>query len=129
MRRLLQLTHAQWIYRNLTVHFKYEGLTSAQHETIISWMEDLLDTDPEALLPEHRTLLEYDFGEMGEASPSERQCWIAEMEAATSAADHVHTGAEQSIRSRHTSDNSRSARAPLIMVVNNEGTVQRCRDE
>ena len=41
-------------------------------------MEDLLDIDPEALLPEHRALLKYDFEEMGEASPSERQFWIAE---------------------------------------------------
>jgi len=78
MRRLLQLIHVQWIYRNHTVHFKYEGLTSTQHDTIISQMEDLLDTDPEALLPEHRALLKYDFEEMGEASPSERQFWIAE---------------------------------------------------
>ena len=129
MSRLLQLTHAQWTYCNHTVHFKHEGLASTQHDTIISRMKDLWDTDPEALLPEHRALLEYDFEEMGEASPSEHQFWIAEMEAATSAADHVRTGAEQSIRSRHTNDNSRSIRSPLVVAVNDEGTVQWRRDE
>ena len=66
---------------------------------------------------------------MGEASPSERQFWIADMEAATSAADHVCTDTEQSICSRHTNDNSRSTRAPLIVAVNDEGTVQWRRDE
>ena len=51
------------------------------------------------------------------------------MDAATSAADHVRNGAEQSIRSRHTNDTSRSTRAPLIVAVNDEGTVQRRRDD
>ena len=87
-------------------------------------MEELLDTDPEDLLPEHRSLLTRDFEEMGEAPPSERQYWIAEMDAATSAADKVRDGAEQSIRSRHSSDSARSTRAPLIVAVNDDGEVQ-----
>ena len=69
---LLQLTHSQWIYHNQTVHFKYNGLTSAQHDKIIKRMEDLLDTDSDDLRPEHKSLLTYDFEEMGEAPLSEQ---------------------------------------------------------
>ena len=71
MSRLLELTHSQWIYCNHTIHFNYDGLTSNQHDTIISRMEELLDIYPEEIRPEHRELLTYDFKEMGEASPSE----------------------------------------------------------
>ena len=72
MSRLLQLTHSQWIYRNQTVHFKNNSLTFAQHDIIILRMEDLLDTDPDDLLLDHRLLLAYDFEEMGKPPPSER---------------------------------------------------------
>ena len=71
----------------------------------------------EYLPPQHMSLLAYDFEEMGEASPSERQYWIAEMEAATSAADHVHHGAEQLIHSRHGAQSSQFTRASLIVAV------------
>jgi len=36
MRRLLQMTHAQWVYRNATAHLEVkEGRTAAAHETIL----------------------------------------------------------------------------------------------
>ena len=92
-------------------------------------MEELLDTDPEDLLPEHRSLLTRNFKEMGEAPPSERQYWIAEMDAATSAADKVRNGVEQSIRSHHSSDSARSTQAPLIVTVNDNVEVQWRRDD
>jgi len=104
MSRLLQLTHSQWIYRNQTVRFMYNGLTSTQHDEIIKRMEELLDTDSDDLLLGHRLLLTYDFEEMGEAPPSERQYWIAEMDAATSVADKVCDGAEQLIHSRQSKE-------------------------
>ena len=61
---------------------------------------------------------------MGEAPPSERQYWIAEMDAATSAADKVREGAEQSMRSRYSSHSTRSTSAPLIVAVEDDGVVQ-----
>ena len=56
--------------------------------------------------------------------PSERQYWIAEMDAATSATDKVRDGVEQSIRSCHSSDSAQSTRAPLIVAGNDNGEVQ-----
>jgi hypothetical protein len=51
MQQLLQMTHAQWAYRNTTVPLEVkDGLTAAAHETILETMEGFLHTDPEQLL-------------------------------------------------------------------------------
>jgi hypothetical protein len=43
MRCLLKLTHCQWLYLNATVHMKFkDGLTIAQHNTILTQMEECL---------------------------------------------------------------------------------------
>ncbi len=62
MRRPLQTTHAQWIYRNSTNHLAIkEGQTTVAHVTILGIMEGFLHTDPEQLLEEHHDLLFLDF--------------------------------------------------------------------
>jgi len=58
IRRLLQMTHAQWVYRNATVHLEVkEGRTTAAHETILATMEGFLHNNLEQLLEEHCHLL------------------------------------------------------------------------
>jgi hypothetical protein len=62
MKRLLQITHAQWAYRNTTVHLELKkGQMAAAHKTILETMEGFLHTDPGQLLEEHRHLLFSDF--------------------------------------------------------------------
>ena len=51
-------------------------------------METLLWTDPEHLLSDDRHLLEEDFEALGQASALDQQLWVAEVEAAISAADY-----------------------------------------
>jgi hypothetical protein len=47
MQRLLQMTHAQWAFRNATVHLKVkDGRMATAHETILETMEGFLHTDP-----------------------------------------------------------------------------------
>jgi len=54
MRRLLQITHQQWTYRNATVHLKMkDGRTTAQHETILSEILECAYVDPDDLLAKH----------------------------------------------------------------------------
>ena len=58
IRRLLQMTHAQWVYRNATVHLEVKkGRTTAAHETILATMEGFLHNNLEQLLEEHCHLL------------------------------------------------------------------------
>ena len=83
IRRLLGITHRQWLYRNANVHIKKrDGKTIVQHEEIMDKVRDLIDTDPMDLLPENRHLLEEDFEHLGRAPFSHREYWVAEMETA-----------------------------------------------
>jgi hypothetical protein len=46
-------------------------------------------TDPADLLPKHRYLLTEDFNALGSGSTHGRQCWVAAMESAVSAAQII----------------------------------------
>jgi hypothetical protein len=62
MQQLLQMTHAQWAYRNATVYLEVkDGWTTVANKTILETMEGFLHTDPEQLLEEHPHLLFSDF--------------------------------------------------------------------
>ena len=90
---LLAITHRQWIFRNSKVHLKkLDGLTEAEHNDIFDRMDELLLTPEEDLLPTHRHYLSVDFEALGEGSAATRQYWIANMEAAISAAKQVQGG-------------------------------------
>ena len=91
--KLLQLTHKQWLFRNSHVHYKkLEGMTAAQHEEVFERVKELIWTDPAELLAKHRFLLEEDFRDLGEGSSGARLQWVASMESALKAADHVRSG-------------------------------------
>jgi hypothetical protein len=62
MQWLLQMTHAQWAYRNATAHLEVkDGRTATAHRTILETMEGFLHTDPEQLLEEYCHLPFSDF--------------------------------------------------------------------
>jgi hypothetical protein len=93
MQWLLQMTHAQWAYRNATVHLEVkEGRTDAAHETILEIMEGFLHTDPEQLLEVHRHLLYSDFAALASGPTKDKLEWISEIYSALGAASHVTRG-------------------------------------
>ena len=51
-------------------------------------MKDLLWMDPDDMLEEDKALLEEDFEKLGSSTAINRECWLASMEAAISAAEH-----------------------------------------
>ena len=51
-------------------------------------IEDLLWTDPDELLDADKALLDKDFEQLGLATATNREFWVASMEAAISAAEH-----------------------------------------
>ena len=113
IRRLVQITHRQWIYRNSAVHLKVRGsLSQPQHEKLMDTIEDYLHVDPMSLLPEDRRLLTVDLEALAESSPVNQQTWVAEMETAVSAASHIRSGSRQAINSRYC-----SGPQPLATVV------------
>lgn len=129
IRRLLELTHRQWIYRDTAVHFVADGgLTLAQHKQLMKDVEKCAGTDPEDLLPENRTLLDVDFGVLGEGEVMDRKLCVAEMETTTAAAAHVARVTTQALRSRYCIGASYDTRRTLVpMEVDTEGSIQRKR--
>jgi hypothetical protein len=92
MRQLLQMTHAQWAYRNTTVHKVKEGWTAAAHEIILETMEGFQHTDPEQLLEEHRLLLLSDFAALASGPTKDKLEWISEIDSALGATSHMARG-------------------------------------
>ncbi len=90
IKRVLHITHRQWLYRNARIHIKLaDGLTEPEHKKIIRLVHSLLDTDPNDLLPQHRHLLQEDFLKLGEGPSINRQYWIASMQSALDTAHIV----------------------------------------
>jgi hypothetical protein len=93
--RLLQITHRQWTFWNGTIHLRGpDGLTISQRDLLSCKCEDLLWTDPSTLLEDDRYLLDIDFRSLGDAPTATRQAWLAETEAACSAATSGHLASE-----------------------------------
>ena len=64
-------------------------------------VEDYAAVDPDDLLPENRALLEIDFDALGKSSTQDKQFWVAEMDSAISAAEHIKQGTRQALRTRY----------------------------
>jgi hypothetical protein len=102
MQQLLQLTHAQWVYRNVSVHLKVkEGRTAAARETILETMKGFLHTDPEQLLKEYRHLLFSDFAALASGPIKDKLEWISEIDSALGAASHVAWGSQHAVQTRY----------------------------
>ena len=89
----MQMTHKQWLFRNVHVHYKkFEGLTAADHKRIYKRVLELRLTDPAELLGQHQYLLDTDFLELGEGPTLHCQSWVALVESALAAARFVSSG-------------------------------------
>ena len=56
--RLLHISHSQWIFRNVSLHDKATGyLRLRKRRDLLLKIDELLETDPQALPPESRYLL------------------------------------------------------------------------
>ena len=109
--RVLQLTHSQWLYRNVTLHDKAGGsLRTQKMEQMRSEAEILACTDPCALPEESRFLLELD-GERyirGSGNFHDKSYWLMAMKAAVVAGRRL-ARAPRRIRSDRQRDRSRVA--------------------
>jgi hypothetical protein len=101
MRRLLQMTHQQWSYRNATVHLKTDGCTRIEHNRLLEEIDQCLDSDPGVLLQEHRQLMFADFEKLARGSTNDKRLWVAEFHSARSLARHVGRGTRVTLRTRY----------------------------
>ena len=84
--RLLEITHGQWIYRNVMVHDRTTGeLVSKRKEEIRKALEDQLEIGDEGLEEEDQFLLEINLEDLDTSSGEDQTYWLLALEAAREA--------------------------------------------
>jgi hypothetical protein len=77
----------------MTVHKKVkDGLTAAQHNTILTQREECLQIDHVDLLVEDHELLDAGFDKLTRGPTLDKLEWLAEMDTAWGTADHIAKG-------------------------------------
>ena len=80
---ILHITHAQWIFRNTTLHDKVRGtLRLRERMDVLHEVERYIDTDPAAIPADSRFLLEIDFDSLFRSSFERQTYWVRAMRAA-----------------------------------------------
>jgi hypothetical protein len=81
--RLLEVTHGQWLYRNVVVHDAVVGsLASIRKEEIEAQIEAQLLRGGDGLLEEDAFLMEVNLGELSESSGQQHEYWLLAIKAA-----------------------------------------------
>ena len=84
--RLLEITHGQWLYRNVMVHDRTAGDLASKHkEEIRRALEDQLELGEEGLEEDDRFLLEINLDELDTSSGEDQAYWLLALEAARDA--------------------------------------------
>ena len=89
--KLLEISHTQWLFRNIILHDKIHGfLVATKQQELIKTIE-LLHNLPAADVPkESQFLLHCDIDELRGADTSYQEHWIAAMQSACSAGLRLH---------------------------------------
>jgi hypothetical protein len=130
MRRLLQITHQQWTYRNATVHLKVkDGRTMAQHEAIVAEILECAHVDPAELLEEHKHLVGCNFTKLVMGPVKDKVEFVAEMNAARRLARHVAKGTRVTLKTRYQKARGKGKlpRRNIVIeevLVDNEGSLR-----
>jgi hypothetical protein len=84
--RLLEITHGQWLYRNVMVHDRTAGeLASKRKEELRRGLEEQLELGEEGLEDEDKYLLEINLDDLGTSSGEDQTYWLLALEAAREA--------------------------------------------
>ena len=81
--RLLEVTHGQWLYRNVVVHDPVGGTkASIRKEDICAQIEEQLQRGGEGLLDEDAYLMEVNLDDLAETSGERHEYWLLAIRAA-----------------------------------------------
>ena len=113
--QVLQMSHAQWVFRNVSLHDAAQGYIRVQkRESILQEVDRLAEIDPILLPEDSKYLLEIDFSSLHRDTLEKQSYWLLAMKAA------VKAGQRTVARSRHATARQRraSARASSHRQVN-----------
>lgn len=81
--RLLEVTHGQWLYRNVHVHDAIAGdLASKRKEEIRKRLEEQIELGEEGLAEEDKYLLEINLGDIETSSGEDQAYWLVALSTA-----------------------------------------------
>ena len=84
--KLLEITHGQWLYRNVVVHDKTAGeIVSRRKEEIREALEEQLELGEAGLAEEDRFLLEINLDELDNSTGEDQTYWLLALRAARDA--------------------------------------------
>ena len=84
--KLLEITHGQWLYRNVVVHDRTTGdLVSRRKEEIRDALEEQLELGEEELAEEDRFLLEINLDDLDNSTGEDQTYWLLSLQAAREA--------------------------------------------
>ena len=84
--RLLNISHAQWMYRNFSLHNKTSGyLRQSDQADVLAEIATLSNKRPEEIPEESWFLLEVEMVNLDSSSLAQQKYWIAAMKVALSA--------------------------------------------
>ena len=81
--QILQISHAQWVFRNVSLHDAQDGyLRVKQRRAVFSEVDRLSRLDPHSLPDRSRYLLEINFSSFLAQPLAKQQYWVYAMQAA-----------------------------------------------
>jgi hypothetical protein len=84
--KLLEVTHGQWLYRNVVVHNRTAGdLVTRRKEEIRDALEEQMELGEEGLAEEDRFLLEINLDELDNSTGEDQTYWLLSLQAARDA--------------------------------------------
>ena len=84
--KLLQISHAQWVYCNYTLHESRQGYLALKgREKVLTDIRHLMDTDPDEVPESSRYLLELDFTQLSNSGYEHQAYWVVAVKAARQA--------------------------------------------
>ena len=84
--RLLEITHGQWVYRNIQVHDEVKGtLRTAQKEQLLQDIEAEMELGFEGFLDMDRSLASVALEDLEHSGGQNQECWLVAVRAARAA--------------------------------------------
>ena len=99
IQQLLQITHSQWLYRNVVVHDSTTGTLIAEHkEELLKEIDRQKDIGVDGLLQEDRYLLEINHEDWDSSNGEREEYWLLAIQSARKACllSRQDTAAQQS---------------------------------
>ena len=85
VRKIINITHGQWLYRNFSLHNSSKGfLHLKRQEEVLSWITHLAECDPRDIPEDSQFLLEIEI-DAPETSLVQKEYWVAAVQAALTA--------------------------------------------